>query len=585
MDFASDFTRPTEAIHASICNGDLARLRGLIASDQALVHSQSGRGTPLEVAVKCANVEAVRILLDAGAVPLSQEDSGRVHESAMGMAASDGHRDMSQLFREWLTSQSCLHRDQYQRLVELCLYEAATHGHGAIVFDYLNWTSFAWSERSPERAWMAAISRWEADVVDMLHPMVLKDQATIEKALCRALALKTILPEEERRGIIDYKPVDQLQQYRIVLCLLFAGGDANGLCNGDSGKPLLHMAISGTILQGGLHALLDGGANPEIQDRRGRTALHFLTWPISVDGQGFRTAFHEAGIRLLVAKGAKVTTGDAEGETPLHWAAMHGAFEVFQLYLSSCADRDAALASQNAHGETLLHYAAAGAQCRTIEFLLESGLDINATSQSGWTPLLCALTPASAGGRYKRKTQADAVQAALLLLSRGALPTTVTAEGWMALHCIGSYPDLDAPADAAILVGELVALDGMPALVNSCARGFDRLWLPRISKEARRDLYGEEPWGFRVGKTLAQCAATETAVVKEGLTPLHWAAERGAVGVTKVLLEAGADPELRDSTGSTPRKLAAKSELLMKMRHKDKDEIQRKMRELLKEEE
>ncbi|KAK7993704.1 topoisomerase II-associated protein PAT1 [Apiospora arundinis] len=505
MDFARYFTRPTEAIHASACNGDLAQLRTLIATDRALVDLDSVRGTSLEIAVQCANIDAARILLDAGAEPLKEGDSHRVHETAMGLAASQGLRDMSQLFREWLTAQSIHSRDQYQDLVERCLCVAAAHGCGAIVFDYLNWTSFEWSGQVLETAWFTAISRWEADVVDLLHPMVPKNQATVEKALRRALAFKTILPEVGR-GRAKYKPADQLQQYRIVLRLLYAGGDANGL--------------------GGLHALLDGGANPEIQDRRGRTALHFLASPISIDGQGH--AIHEEGIRLLLAKGAKATTRDTEGETPLQQAAMNGTIEVFHIYISSCADRDTALASQNAHGETLLHYAAAGGQYSTIEFLLDSGLDINATSQSGWTPFLCALTPTFAGGY--RKSPAAALQAALLLLSRGAITTTITAEGWTALHCIGSYPDLDANADAAVMASELEGLDGMPSIINACARGFDRLWLPRISKEARADLYGEEPWGFRVGKTLARCAAAETAVVKDGMTPLHWAAERGAVG-------------------------------------------------------
>ncbi|KAK7953083.1 hypothetical protein PG988_013777 [Apiospora saccharicola] len=310
MGFASSFTRPSEAIHASICNGDLTRLRSLIASDQALVRSQSDQGTPLEVAVKCANIEAVRVLLDAGAELLSHEDSQGVHETAMGLAAGKGLRDMSQLFRDWLASQPLLRREQYQTLVERCLYEAAAHGCGDVVLDYLNWTSFAWSERALKMAWTVAIGRWEAEVVDMLHPMVRKDQATIERALRLGLGFKRMLPEEERSGI-DYKSTDHLHQYRIVLRLLYAGGDPNGLQHRDSGRTLLHMAISGTILQGGLHALLDGGANPEIQDKRGRTALHFLTYPITVDGQGFRRPVHEAGIRLLIDRGAKATTGDA----------------------------------------------------------------------------------------------------------------------------------------------------------------------------------------------------------------------------------------------------------------------------------
>ncbi|KAK6836481.1 Ankyrin repeat protein [Apiospora arundinis] len=543
--------QPTEAIHASVCDGDLSRLRSLLASDRALIHSESAWGTPLELAARCANVEAARTLLEAGAAPLSEEDSHRVHETAMGLAACRNLRDMSRLFRDWLTSQSLLHLDQYQNLVKQCMYAAAARGHGAIVFDYLNWTSFAWSQQELETAWLIAIGRWEAEVVDMLHPMVEKDQKAIEKALRRALAFKVIIPEEER-GSAQYKPGDELQQYRIVLRLCYAGGDVNSLEHGESGRPLLHKAVSSTILQGGTKALLDGGANAEIRDSRGRTALHFLSYPkLSVNGQGH-------------SKSEMFETGS--------WTAPLRASIFFSL--------PAPIEMPPSHlktrtGETLLHYAAAGGQSRTIAFLLNSGLDVNATSQSGWTPLLCALAPAFAGGL--RKTSVAALRAARILLSNGATPTTVTAEGWTALHCIGSYPDLDATSDAAALARELMARDGMPS-INFCARGFDRLWLPRISKKARDGLYGEEPWGFRVGKTLARCAATDTAVVKYGLTPLHWAAERGAVGVAKVLLEAGADPKLRDSTNSTPWKLAAKSGLLDRQ-----DDIRRKTKELLKE--
>ncbi|KAK8859619.1 ankyrin repeat protein [Apiospora arundinis] len=461
--------QPTEAIHASVCDGNLSRLRSLLASDRALIHSESAWGTPLELAARCANVEAARTLLEAGAAPLSEEDSHRVHETAMGLAACRNLRDMSRLFRDWLTSQSLLHLDQYQNLVKQCMYAAAARGHGAIVFDYLNWTSFAWSQQELETAWLIAIGRWEAEVVDMLHPMVEKDQKAIEKALRRALAFKVIIPEEER-GSAQYKPGDELQQYRIVLRLCYAGGDVNSLEHGESGRPLLHKAVSSTILQGGTKALLDGGGNAEIRDSRGRTALHFLSYPkLSVNGQGHsKSEMYETGVRLLVEKGAKGTTGDAEGETPLQWAAMDGSIEGFHLFLSSCADRDAALASQNSHGEILLHYAAAGGQSRTIAFLLNSGLDVNATSQSGWTPLLCALAPAFAGGL--RKTPVAALRAARILLSNGATPTTVTAEGWTALHCIGSYPDLDATSDAAALARELMARDGMPS-INFCARG------------------------------------------------------------------------------------------------------------------
>lgn len=558
MDSASCFTRSTQVVHASVRDGDVARLRSLVESDRALVHSRSAWGTPLEVAVHCDNAAAVQILLEAGADPLHDDgdSDSDVYATAMGLAASKGLRDISKMFREWLEPR--LQQGEYQQRIEECLYAAAAHGCGAIVYDFLAWTAFSWSQKARDTAWLVAIGKWEADVVDMLYPWVQKDEATIKKALRRAVTLKTMLASDERTGV-SYEPADYLKQYRIVLRLIFTGGDANGLEYGDSGRPLLHMAISNVVLQGGLRALLDGGANPDIRQTRGRTALHLLTLPTHVHGQGPRAEIHEAGIRLLLDKEASAVAADDEGETPLHWAAMNCATDIFSLYLDSCTNRDTALSSQNAHGETLLHYAAAGGQYDTIKLLLDNGLAVDPISHNNWTPLICALAPALVGGRVK--TQADALRTAQLLLARGATPTTITAEGWTALHCAGSYPDGDAEGGAAALARELLAHEGVPAL-DSRARGFDRLWLSRISRAASLDLYGTEPWGFRVGKTLARCAATETAVVKDGLTPLHWAAERGAVGVAKVLMAHGADPALRDSTGSTPLRLVAKSQLL-----------------------
>ncbi|RYO77898.1 hypothetical protein DL762_008975 [Monosporascus cannonballus] len=48
-----------------------------------------------------------------------------------------------------------------------------------------------------------------------------------------------------------------------------------------------------------------------------------------------------------------ITAGDAEGETPLHWAAMTGNSDIFRSYLSHYADQNAALSSQNLQGKCL----------------------------------------------------------------------------------------------------------------------------------------------------------------------------------------------------------------------------------------
>ena len=74
-------------------------------------------------------------------------------------------------------------------------------------------------------------------------------------------------------------------------------------------RQLLGAARSGDVTA--LRAALDAGADPNVRNRRGQTALHVAAW------HGRVTA-----IRTLVAAGADVNArDDRAGETPLHTAS------------------------------------------------------------------------------------------------------------------------------------------------------------------------------------------------------------------------------------------------------------------------
>lgn len=125
-------------------------------------------------------------------------------------------------------------------------------------------------------------------------------------------------------------------------------------------------------------------------------------------------------IKLLVATHPElVSTSDANGKTPLHWAAMldhrdvaafllankadvnardhhqltplHYAFgkDVAELLLASGAD----VAAKDQDGRTPLHVAAGQVSSGMAEALLAHKADVNARANNGWTPLLaCALS-------------------------------------------------------------------------------------------------------------------------------------------------------------------------------------------------
>ena len=116
----------------------------------------------------------------------------------------------------------------------------------------------------------------------------------------------------------------------------------------------------------------------------------------------------------------------------MHAIAQVGTLEELKLYLDYFRD-DATLHRVNLHGESVLHYAAAGAHVDVVEFLIGRGLDVNAVSNNGWTPLVCALMSI---GRRRVSTSVDIAN---VLLRNGACVDTVTAENWTPMHALASW--------------------------------------------------------------------------------------------------------------------------------------------------
>ncbi|KFY22504.1 hypothetical protein V493_06548 [Pseudogymnoascus sp. VKM F-4281 (FW-2241)] len=73
----------------------------------------------------------------------------------------------------------------------------------------------------------------------------------------------------------------------------------------------------------------------------------------------------------------------------------------------------------------------------------------------------------------------------------------------------------------------------------------------------RLGMLSSVPWGFRLRDKMADTSARD--VIRHGLMPVHWAAERGAVGVIKALLASGANASITDTNGAYPARIAADS--------------------------
>ncbi|KAI0853405.1 ankyrin repeat-containing domain protein [Daldinia vernicosa] len=233
---------------------------------------------------------------------------------------------------------------------------------------------------------------------------------------------------------------------------------------------------------------------------------------------------------------------DDNGEMPVH-LVMYGSNNMcLRLYLTYARNEDKELACINKHGETLLHYAAADAREDIISYILSANsydAYVNARNVNGWTPLICALPSIDEMFAIEKKTALKGLLVGRMLLDHRADPSIATDEGLTYLHCLAMYTCADgsASADIAVLAEEFISrgiLPDTPAAV----------------------LAHDWPLGSRLLHFLENMS--QDAVIR-GRTPLHCAAEVGAVSMAKALLKHGADVFAIDESGSTPLKCVSQS--------------------------
>ena len=164
--------------------------------------------------------------------------------------------------------------------------------------------------------------------------------------------------------------------------------------------PMLAAALNGHIDV--VKVLLDGGANPDISDNEGSTALHiavleghFDVVKVLLDGGADPDIVNEDGnTPLLIAKdrrvikqlldaGANPDAKDRDFLTPLHRAASCGNTNVVKMLLQAGADPNHVRRSVG----TPLCIAAKRGDNDVVKLFLEVGAEPNLTNGNGETPL------------------------------------------------------------------------------------------------------------------------------------------------------------------------------------------------------
>lgn len=292
-----------------------------------------------------------------------------------------------------------------------------------------------------------------------------------------------------------------------ILSFLLEKGAALNIANNQGLTPL-HLAAKTDNCES-ICLILDYGVRVEARSLFGLTALHiaaseknWVAFDLLTIGGADINAWNNDGESLLheqareassssiaahlLKQGANLESRSSQGYTPLQCAAMCGNKDTFFFLLKQGAKVDI----ETSKGESILHITSPSNQncIEILAFALEYGLDVNAASTNGWTPLHQTVFAGTGSPDLASDKTTTYVK---LLLSHGA----------------------DVNAESVSAAGET------PLHLATIAP------MPRPSLVSYLIKYG----------------ASVDARTKHGLTPSYLAAQQGRESILEILREAGAD--------------------------------------------
>jgi ankyrin repeat protein len=155
--------------------------------------------------------------------------------------------------------------------------------------------------------------------------------------------------------------------------LLDAGADPNLHSGYYLWETPLHYAAEAGAMEA-MQALLDGGVDVDCRVDQGISPM------MSVIKAGQADLVTQV-VTFLLANGADPNLQDAKGNTALHLAAKNGRPEVIPLLIG----HGAAIDSQNKSGDTALHVAAQSEQAEIVSILVEHGASLDMKNDKGET--------------------------------------------------------------------------------------------------------------------------------------------------------------------------------------------------------
>ena len=309
--------------------------------------------------------------------------------------------------------------------------------------------------------------------------------------------------------------------------LLLSAGAEVDISNRYGVQPVSLASINGNPHV--MRLLLDAGADPNTSLPGGETALMTAA----------RTGIPDT-IRALLSRGADVNARDeVHGQTALMWAAAQGNAGAIHVLAELGADvnmrtedvvqersvrsdgRPDLMKSPEPTGFSALMFAVRAGHMDAVRALLEAGADVNDTLSDGQS----ALVVATANANWELTSY---------LLDRGADPNLAGA-GWNALHQAVRTRRMNVGfgLPGPIPEGNIDSIDVVKKII---AHGVD------IDARMTRN-------GMKDGQ--------RNRLNRLGTTAFFLAAKITDIEAMKVLLEAGADPNIKSAENTTPLMVAA----------------------------
>uniref|UniRef100_A0A5S6QMX6 ANK_REP_REGION domain-containing protein n=1 Tax=Trichuris muris TaxID=70415 RepID=A0A5S6QMX6_TRIMR len=295
--------------------------------------------------------------------------------------------------------------------------------------------------------------------------------------------------------------------------------------------------------------LAAAGANVDHRDRDGRTALIVVAMGPLPDKK------RNAMIELLLKLSATVDITDKQGRSVLHFAALEGLVEVWDMLISRGADLNA----EDEHNCTPLMLAACCGRRAIVDLLLSKGADVDTIDSTGRTVLSLA---ASQGNP-------DIVGALLLA---GLDEMHRDNNGWVPLHYASCNGHLGACALLCSHHAETVDLNdngGRTPLmlaveeghldVAKCLLQFGASpFKPSLDGRTALHLASSSGSSELCYMLVSQSAGINVDVFDiEGRTSLYYAVLEEHADIVELLLSFGCDPSMADLHGRTPLHVAS----------------------------